>query len=288
MDRVFRKAVEVQIAARHGSAFQDFMNYLYTVVHGTNFTPIRGVHDKGCDGLLERERTSLAVYAPDRFELASFKRKVAHDYQQYQTYWAVQYPHWQFVYNGHPPPEAVNFLHELDPNVEIVAFTHVMKVVDGLSWSEKRDLARFVGVDEQYLINNVLVSILEDLLARVDGHAELPLYQAPLYVVDKIGLNYEAEAIDAAISQQVECTAYFGVLQRLLAGRTDTEITALKSKVMADYLVLAGSFPMRLNHLTASYAGVYASDDTYVLFVRVVLLFLFEQCLIGRRTEGEE
>lgn len=287
MDRVFMQVIKLQVSSLHENRFQDFVDYLYTISYSTDFIPIRQKHDKGCDGVLAREGAIVSVYAPQGYTLAAFRKKASEDFGKYKSNWASKYPHWQFIYNGTLTAEAQEFLFGLKTDVEIVTIDHLLRRVEGLTWSDRRQLARRLGVDEQFLVHNILEAVLDDLLARADSHHELPRWQPPLYIGDKIALNFRADDIDTAKSQQAECTVYFGVLQRLLSKMTDSELSSLKSKVMADYLALAGAFPERLTHLTVLYSGNQHCDETYVFFIRVVLLFLFEQCVIGRRTMDE-
>jgi hypothetical protein len=287
MDRIFMQAVKLQVSSLRENRFQDFVDYLYTTSFGTDFVPIRQKHDKGCDGLLAREGTIVSVYAPQGYTLAAFRKKAAEDFRKYESSWAPKYPHWQFVYNGTLTAEAQDFLLGLKADVELVTIDHLLGKIERLTWSERRHLARRLGIDEQFLIYNILDAVLDDLLARADSHHELPRWQPALYIGDKIALNFQVQDVDTAKSQQAECMIYFGVLQRLLSKMTDSEISSLKSKVMADYMALAGTFPERLTHLTVSYSGNQHGDEMYVFFIRVFLLFLFEQCVIGRRTIDE-
>ncbi|RYX87095.1 hypothetical protein EON73_02065, partial [bacterium] len=63
----------------------------------------------------------------------------------------------------------------------------------------------------------------------------------------------------------------------------------LKRRIMNDHNKLSGSFKERLYNLTEQYTIAYGNikDDEYVKCVKSILLYMFEQCLIGRKTENE-
>ena len=81
----------------------------------------------------------------------------------------------------------------------------------------------------------------------------------------------------------------FNTINNILSGYTDDEINTLKRRVINDYNRLSGSFKERLYYLTDQYTQAYGNskDDEYVKCVKSVLLYMFEQCLIGKKTDSE-
>ena len=65
-------------------------------------------------------------------------------------------------------------------------------------------------------------------------------------------------------------------------------MAALKNKVITEYGKLSGDFKTRLNNLTAALSGNHKNDQQYKYYVRVVLIYMFEICLIGKRSEAEK
>ncbi|MGB4774832.1 MAG: hypothetical protein WBP45_06655, partial [Daejeonella sp.] len=69
----------------------------------------------------------------------------------------------------------------------------------------------------------------------------------------------------------------------------DDDIDKIKHKVIYDYLQTNGTFKVRLNSLTNLYMAKYSvdGDDEYIFYVRAILVYIFEQCLIGLKTDTE-
>ena len=282
------QAIHSQIACLYDSRFQDFIDCLYATSYGPSFVPVLQKHDKGCDGLIPSTGTAISVYAPQNYTLGAFKRKAGDDFHKYEKNWASEYPNWQYLYNGEYTAEAQNYLRSLKADVTLMSRTHLAGLIDRLSWANKRRIASYLRIDEQYVIHNVLDEILDDLLTRSETEAESRRWESPVYVGDKIAINYSPSDLDTAMRQQEECMPYFGILQRLLAQLTPTDLASLKSRIANDYLGLDGDFAKRIFRLTQQYSEKYPGDDTYEFCSRVVLLFLFEQCIIGRRTATEQ
>jgi hypothetical protein len=79
-----------------------------------------------------------------------------------------------------------------------------------------------------------------------------------------------------------------GKLKDTLKSYDDEEMAALKNKVITEYGKLSGDFKTRLNNLTELLSGNNGNDQQYKYYVRVVLLYMFEICLIGQRVEAEK
>jgi hypothetical protein len=71
MNNVTENAFRIQIDALKEFAFQAFIDKLYTVIYGNNFTVVKQKHDQGCDGILNNE-TVLAVYAPEKYDFRAY------------------------------------------------------------------------------------------------------------------------------------------------------------------------------------------------------------------------
>ncbi len=63
----------------------------------------------------------------------------------------------------------------------------------------------------------------------------------------------------------------------------------IKWRVIEDYNKLSGNFKSRLNNLSDQYTKQYGNseDDGYRKYVKVILLYMFEQCLIGKKIDKE-
>lgn len=278
--------VRAKVGQLCGNDFQEFVVELYLLRYGTNFHPIKPKRDKGCDGILKEEGCVLAVYGPEKRDLPKFRRKAREDYTEYQLHWQAQYPLWRFIYNDELTAEEHRVLTDLDPQVQPVGIPHIIHEYESLTWSEKRRLASYLGIDLRLFHNDILSEILNDLIADAKPALGAP-YGKPTYIEDKIKLNYSESDVASATDQYRECLQYFPTLRILLAGYQDRDLSALRSRIRRDYDALGGPFTNRFRALTARYSEASPQDDTYWFFVEVVLVYFFEVCLIGDKTEDE-
>ncbi len=97
------------------------------------------------------------------------------------------------------------------------------------------------------------------------------------------------QGLDGNTSIMVLVMAEFNTITNILSGYNDDEINTLKRRVINNYNKLSGNFKERLYNLTDQYTTTYGNikDDEYVKCVKSILLYMFEQCLIGRKTENE-
>jgi hypothetical protein len=181
----------------------------------------------------------------------------------------------------------VQCIADLGSNVDKWDISHVMDIIRGLNWAKKRELATYLGVDERYFINDVLKNVVEDM-TRNSGQSLAPVEQKrPVYIEEKIELNFSKEDVQSVLTEYEETLPYLTELKNVLKSYTDEEIASLKSKVIANYNKLSGDFKTRLNNLNEDLSERNKNDDVYKYYVRVVLIYFFEACLIGKKTKGE-
>ncbi len=63
--------------------FQKFTDVVLLKKFKTEFNPVKKKKDKGCDGIISN-RKCVAVYAPENYTLAKFKKKTSDDYDGYE------------------------------------------------------------------------------------------------------------------------------------------------------------------------------------------------------------
>lgn len=286
MSQVTEHILKQRILTLIGNDFQQFVEKLYLLNYGTDFTPVKQKRDKGCDGFINSDHIVIAVYGPETRDLRKFKNKVREDFEKYQEYWELEYPKWQVVYNNSFTAEELQFIESLKPNTIKISVEHLLDIYRGLDWTNKRHIFTDLGIDAQFFRNDILSSIIDDLIKNSD-HNENIQQVKPIYIEDKIKLNFESTDIETAKDEYHDSLLYFGELRRLLSSYSDREQLALKSKVRTDYNKYSGSFAKRLSYLTEQYAEQYKEDDLYIFHVKILLLYFFEQCLIGQKTEFE-
>ena len=291
MNTVYTNAMEIRIQNLKRSDFQDFVDMLYLTAYGDKYIPLNPTSDKGCDGILH-DRIILSVYAPEKYTLEAFRKKVdgttrvKGDFPQYRDHWADTHPGWRYVFNGEFTADMIKHVKALKEDVEPWGIKKIMDFVSSLTWSQRRKIGEYLGVDDELFVNDILAQILDDLVSESGPIEDLPPHKRPPYVEEKIEINYSNEDVDAATMQYAHCLEDFPSLENLLPGYDD-EIPDLKARLLTDYLGLSGDFKTRLHHLIGDYSRKNPEDYQYRRYVTVVLVYYFEQCLIGKRTKDE-
>lgn len=100
-------------------------------------------------------------------------------------------------------------------------------------------------------------------------------------------MNYDEEDVQGAITEYEESIPFRNRLKVVLKSYSDLEISKLKLHIIRHYNMLSGDFKTRLNHLTDILSERNKNDADYKNYVRVILIYCFEICLIGKKTEVE-
>ncbi len=77
----------------------------------------------------------------------------------------------------------------------------------------------------------------------------------------------------------------FKAIESIIRGYRDNEKDLIKRRIMDDFNKLGVGFKKRLYDLTEQYTKQYSNidDDGYKLSIKAVLLYMFEQCLVGKK-----
>ncbi|MFG4003418.1 hypothetical protein [Flavobacterium aquidurense] len=297
MDKLLKNAFKMQIQSKEGFEFEEFMDELFLLKYGVeNYIPIRRIKDKGNDGTILPEQKILACYAPRKYSKTDFQSKVLGavnkegDFEKYQKNWKDKFSNWEMYVNHEVSPDQFTLIQGLDGNTSIQGIDQILSIVDELVSSKKRKLAAYLGI-ESFFIQDYIQEIINDLL-NASSEEDKALHfdrKSLVHPQRKIELNFEQEDWDGMNSEMVLVMAEFNTITNILSGYNDDEINTLKRRIINDYNKLSGKFKERLYNLTDHYTMVYGNmkDDEYVKCVKSILLYMFEQCLIGRKTENE-
>ena len=284
MDVVLQEHLKTYISRLSGENFQTFTDFLFTKKYGSSFRVLRHHRDMGCDGIINN-KTVIAVYGPEngRNTLSSFKTKFSTDHQKYQENWSKVYPEFLFVYNSSLTGEMVNFVNQSYRDTIIIDENGIFEMIDSLLYSKVFEIVKHLGIPEEYFSVDVLTEVINDLSKNGDEYASVPLVK-PIYIEDKILLNYDLSDVESMKEEYYDTLPDIRTIEVILRDYGDGEITALKSKIRTLYSELGGSFKERFNNLSDRLSQRRPRDDIYRSKVRSVLLYMFELCLIGRRT----
>lgn len=286
MSKLFIEMSKHKISILKEDTFQEFIDTLYIIMHKHNYTPIKGKRDKGSDGFLNK-KCVIAVYAPENYTLSKFKGKVAGDFDKYKKNFISKYPEWMFIYNGEITTEMHEAILEVNNKTLIKSQKHLLDEIDDLNWDDKKKLGEYLGIDEEYYTNDIIEEILDDMLkVKIDEEQQIE-YSKPNYIEDKIKKNFPSSDVDAINSEYESLLPYFQSLKNLLTLYDDDKIRDLKSRVISDYTKYKGKADKKIIELTVEYSRKYKNDDTYKKYVRVIIIYFFEQCIIGEKVEEE-
>ncbi len=294
MNSTLEEMFQFKISRLKGMDFQTFMEKLYLTCYGNNFTKVLQKRDKGCDGILSG-KTVIAVYAPEMHSLDAFKRKIKNetrgnegDFDKYMKHWQTDYPGWQVVYNGEFTAEMVQFIKSLKKDTELLGRQHLLTLIQGQPWGRIRDVAGFLGIEEQFFIREIFEEIIQDLLKDCSYKNPKRDYSPPVYIKEKISLNFSGEDIETIGDDYKDALKYFHTLQMIMKEYGDTELDALKNNVREDIKKYNGNFKEKFQLLMEQYYGKNKNDALYKLYVKVLMIYLFEQCLLGGKTRSEQ
>lgn len=288
MTGALKKIFESQIMLLQDFDFEEFIKGLLLIQYGTSgFIPTRPKKDKGCDGIIVTSATIIACYGPVKYEVKTFDKKAQLDYAEYVKHWKFRYPNWQFIFNGRLGPDAINVITKLHAGAIPWGIDNLMSIIiNELNSTQRRLVAELLNISKSLISQDYLEEILENLLKKTKTNPS-DIYQfkkdSLLDVEEKIKLNYDQSDIDIAIQEFEDMLTEILKTGKLFAAFQDEEQDRIKSRVRNDYKNANGSFKERLKIMTDNYLRQYSAinDDVYRHNVTSVLLYLFEQCLIG-------
>lgn len=298
MDTLLKNAFKMQIQSKEGFEFEEFIDELLLLKYGVdNYTPIRRIKDKGNDGTILSEQKILACYAPRKYSKADFETKVLGaknkegDFEKYQKNWKTEFLNWEIYVNHEVAPEQLTLIQGLDGNTSIKGIDQILMIIDELASNKKRKLASYLGI-ENFFIQDYIQDIINDLLNATGIEDNILHFDRKTLVPPqkKIELNFEQEDWDGMNSEMLLVMEEFNTIANILSGYEVDEINTLKRRIINDYNKLSGNFKERLYSLTEQYTREYGNlkDDEYGKCVKSLLLYMFEQCLIGKKTDKEQ
>lgn len=287
MNSPLENQFRTQIQSLTGFPFQDFIVKLFLIKYGSNgFIPPRKVQDKGSDGIIVSESRSISCYAPEKYSERESIKKITDDFKSYKENWNKNYSNWTFIVNHELTPEEINTVTEVKKDGISFGVTQIVNlIINELNHHKRKEVAKYLKIDSQYFTSDFIKMFLDDLLKEASETVRTPFKNAT-YLPDKIELNFLPEERGWVADEFFMANENFSLIDSVMKSYEDGDIHKIKSKVILDYNLLSGRFSEKLNTLTEKYSFKYA-DDEYTLLIRAFLLYIFEQCLIGIKTQEE-
>lgn len=287
MDNIAREVLKTKIAGLKATAFQEALDRIYLCIYGeVGFQRVKQKHDGGSDGIVNGE-TVLAAYAPEKYKLIDFKKKITADFTSYTNNWSPTHGKWEVVTNLEATAQMIQFVNGLKRGTNIICIEGLLQKIDRQTWTVKLAIFRALHIPEYYLLNNVISTVIEDLIQISNQGDSFEPYKKPAYIQDKIELNVSEENISAFMDEYEESLAAFSIISSVVKARSQQSISALRSKIRSTYLSLSGSFEKRLSDLVDIMSQEKHSDDFYSHNMRIVMVYFFEQCLFGIKSKAE-
>ena len=293
MDDPLRNIFRTQIESLHLFDFQDFITKLFMFRYGAeNYIPPRKMKDKGVDGIIIDKNTIVACYGPEKIDKNKYLKKIEDDFKLYSENWQLNYKNWMFVTNNNIPEWGISKINSLKKDSIQIGLENILQFIDELPNYKKGKLGNYLNIDKTYFARDYLKEIIEDLLRGALFTYENVEYKQQIYFLDKINLNFEKEDINNILKEYDSYfeNGVFNEISSLLFGYEDEDFEKLKHSINYDYRNKSGDFKSRLQQLTENYLIKYSSenDDDYLYYIRAVLIYLFEQCMIGEKTKEKQ
>lgn len=289
MDSVLKTLFTEKIKATTEFEFEDFVNELFLLRYGSDdFVPMRKRSDEGSDGIVESKKTIIACYGPEKYQPKSFEEKANGDFDSYSKNWASNYSNWTMIVNHDIAPAQTKLIKSLKADGKILGLKGLVSIIENELTSYQRRLLgqNSLGIPKEYFRQDYLAEILRDLLNAALPSDFSPEYKSLTDIEDKIRLNYDEDDVQGALGEFYEIVAEFGKIERLIRAYDDEEKKRIKAKILRDHNKYSGNFKAKLQSQTESYLEKHAGsevDDDYEYFIRAVLLYHFEQCLLGKK-----
>lgn len=303
MGNVLRINIESLIRSKRGFEFEAVINKMYLIKHGSDgYQPTRERSDDGAEGLIRSSKTIIAAYGPDRYDEKKFFKKVDDDYDDFIKKWAADYPNWTMHFNGPLAPDQIRICEELKERAKkndietdliiVKGIDQIMQyIADEMSSRQLRQLATYLGVPRELITFDQIRSIIDDLIQGIPIDLNSVDYKIEVSIVEKININYSDEDRDSA-KEEYQDIVLNGTLKKIwniLATYENEQITILKLKVRRELDVINGTYKEKVNSLVAKYLDKYSNDNDaeFEYYIRALLVYCFEQCMIGKKTKSE-
>ncbi|GGG97340.1 hypothetical protein GCM10011416_14130 [Polaribacter pacificus] len=293
MNSPLKNSFRVQIESLNLFKFQDFITELFILRYGSeNYIPPREIKDKGADGIITSSNTLVACYGPKSVDKNRYLKKIEDDFESYEDNWIDDYKNWMFVTNNDIPEYAIKKINALKPDATQIGIKNILQFIEELTSSQKRTLGTFLNISRDLFARDYLKELIEDLIKDSEFTIENVDYKTQIYFPDKVSINFKQKDINKVLDEYDSYfeNGVFNVIGGLLFGYEDEDFEKLKHKIKYDYTNESGSFKKRLKQMIDKYLNKYSSenDDEYLYYLRAILLYLFEQCIIGDKTKAEK
>lgn len=285
MKSPFEKELERKIRGLSGRRFEELVEKILKKKYGENFTPMNDNHDGGSDGIINNNEI-VAVYSPKkRHDLDNFRSKVDDDFSDYQDNWQDDYPEWTFIYGGEFTYKRIIHLDQTRRDCGRKGLMDIIDLVLEFNWPKRRKIAEHLDMNPESFEYNAFKEVIDDILSSDTDFGMESERDKPPGVEEKIKQNFENT--EARIRGFENIAQDLGDLRGLLrSSYNEQEIRVIKNKIINKFEDFEGSFDSNFENTIDHFASRRPEDDIYGYYVRVIVYYCFERCLIGAK-EGD-
>ena len=277
-----------------GLAFNDIVDNIFSIIYEKDYRSIKQKTDLGSDGIIEGEKICLACYAPERYDRKRFEKKVGEDYAKYEENYKKLGYKWLFITNRELLGGMITHIHSIDSSSDIWGINELINLILNSSPSKRRVILSDVfSLDREIIEFDFIEEVINEFIAKFKEETGnyKPQYNPPADLYSKIKLNFTEDDIDTVI---LKFTNFYidhaGVLQKSLKALGNEFVSHLKMMVLREFQMLNKDldFRDRFYTLVDRFSSKYPADQEYKNYVELILLYFFEQCLIGNRLESKD
>jgi len=285
MDIIVKEILKTKINSLKELRFQEFVNCLFVICYGEYFVVVKQKQDKGSDGILFNSKV-IACYAPESYNLIGFKTKISGDYNSYHKNWEKSHPEWMVVYNGPFLANMIKHVDSLKKSASTFGIDNILDLIDSQNWTKRNKIYESLGIGSEYVKYDIIEEAIKDII-QFSEVGDIVKLEIPIPPAIKIEINYSLEEIEDAINEFQSYCSNASFISGVLADYNE-QYPILIDKVRTDFSKLDKSFSFkeRLELIIIQYAtnARKQEDDIYVYYVKMLMLYCFEQCIIGKKS----
>ncbi len=281
-----------EIENLYGERFNEVIDKIFFIIYGEKYKSIKQKKDLGSDGILEmdKERLSLACYAPEKYRESKFKEKIDEDFEKYKRSYKKLGYKWWFITNQKLLGSMFTYIRSKDSDIDIWGREELINSILSQPPSKRRKILLDVFSFSQELI---IYDFIEEIIYEIIENKKSKLKYKPCYSVsvdtyEKIKRNFTGEDIEI-MKRKFEYFYADNVtyIEKVLNSFDNDFISNLKEQVLREYQYINEKFTFKKKFclLVDRFSSKYPEDQWYKNYVELILLYLFEQCLIGTKPE---
>ncbi len=270
--------------------FNEKINQIFRVVYGENYKTIKQKYDKGSDGIIEThmEHISIACYGSENPTSKKIINKIGKDYPKYKENYKPLGYKFRFITNYEILGEVITYLKNLDQDSDIWGINEIIEFIFSQPLIiRKRILSEILNVSEELIELEIFTEIIEDIADRVLKSYTPPEFSGDVtQLEEKVKKNFTnplyAQGIMNLFTDIYFEYQYF--IEKTLESLDSDTVKTVYSEILGEYLRLAkqhNSFEEIFEQLIDIFSRKYATDEERRKYVKMLILYIFEQCVIG-------